>query len=81
VFFATPFAFIQRQRRRKIYLETIEGSVPLFSDISSCWKIDRGRCSTGIDFQLGTNAADSNGSVETKANPAMKKSLKGHGRA
>jgi hypothetical protein len=34
---ATPFAFIQRQCWRKIYLETIEGSFPLFS-VKGFWE-------------------------------------------
>jgi hypothetical protein len=33
---------IQRQCRRKIYLETIEGSFPLFSVKASWKKVDRG---------------------------------------
>ncbi|WP_332761868.1 hypothetical protein [Pseudomonas koreensis] len=51
---------------RKIYLETIEGSFPLFSVELLCERLTMGMYSTGIDFQLGTNAADSNGSISLK---------------
>jgi hypothetical protein len=60
---ATPFAFDQRLCWRKVYLETIEGAGLLFSvrcPLKDGWPW---RCvRPGIDFQLGTNAADTNGS-------------------
>ncbi|CAI8714907.1 hypothetical protein EMIT0347P_120021 [Pseudomonas sp. IT-347P] len=48
---------------RKIYLETIEGSFPLFSVGLPVRRLTVGMCTTGIDFQLGTNAADTNQSI------------------
>jgi hypothetical protein len=57
---------IRRQCWRKIYLETIEGSFPLFSVGLLGRRLTVGMCSTGIDFQLGTNAADTNGSKWVK---------------
>jgi len=73
---------IGRQCCRKIYLETIEGSFPLFSVGLLGRRLTVGMCSTGIDFQLGTNAADSNGSkclkqtqrkkrLQTQTQPAL----------
>jgi hypothetical protein len=63
---------IRRQCRRKIYLETIEGSFPLFSVGLLGRRLTVGMCSTGIDFQLGTNAADSNGSKWLKQTSCRK---------
>ncbi|MEZ1322622.1 hypothetical protein QIW46_14870 [Pseudomonas fluorescens] len=64
---------IRRQCCRKIYLETIEGSFPLFSVGLLGRRLTVGMCSTGIDFQLGTNAADSNGSKRVKQTSCRKR--------
>jgi len=66
VFCATPFVSVEGRVLRKIYLETIEGSFPLFSVELLFERLTVGMCSTGIDFQLGTNAADTNGSKSFK---------------
>ena len=80
MFFATPFVFVQRQRRRKIYLETIEGSFPLFSAVSSCWKLTVGDVRPELTFSLVLTpriVTDPFG----RSKPHVKKSFTGYGRA
>ena len=55
--------FVRRLCWRKVYLETIEVVDPVLSvEASLEGRLTVEMCSTGIDFQLGTNAADTNGS-------------------
>jgi hypothetical protein len=54
--------FVRRLCWRKVYLETIEVVDPVLSvEASLEGRLTARICSTRIDFQLGTNAADSNG--------------------
>ena len=46
---------------RKAMSETIEGVDPVFQHVFALGKVAGGICSARIDFQLGTNAADTNG--------------------
>ena len=54
--------FVRRLCWRKVYLETIEVVDPVLSvEASLEGRLTARICSTRIDFQLGTNAADTNG--------------------